>query len=236
MSKTSSRQKQEARIKMIRNAVIGGAVVLIALVAGYGLIYSTGPTQGEFVEGEHYQVLAQPLERRRPGAPLKVQEFFSYGCVHCRNFDPMIEEWVADAPDGVAFERVPVAFSPDWVLLARTYLALAELDILDQNHGRIFRRIHDNRIMFGSPEDVAEFVDGFGTTAAEFLTALNGPEVRRKLRDADATQRAAGISSVPTLVVDGRYVISMEVGRKAALEVVDYLIAKETAAGSSEPG
>jgi thiol:disulfide interchange protein DsbA len=129
-----------------------------------------------------------------------------------------------------------VAFSPDWVLLARTYLTLAELNILEQNHNRMFRRIHDNRMMFGSPEDVAEFVDGNGATAEEFLAAFNGTEVRRKLRDADVAQRAAGISSVPTLVVDGRYVISMDVGRKTALEVVDHLIAKETAAPAGEPG
>jgi thiol:disulfide interchange protein DsbA len=140
-------------------------------------------------------------------------------------------------PDGVTFERVPVAFSPAWALLAQAYLALEQLDILDQNHARMFRRIHDNRIMFGSADEIAEFVDGNGATAEEFLAAFNSGEVRRKLRDADAAQRAVGVSSVPTLVVDGRYVISMEVGRKIALQVADHLIAKENGApGASEPG
>jgi hypothetical protein len=38
---------------------------------------------------------------------------------------------------------------------------------------------------------------------------------------------AALRASVPTLVVDDRYRVSMDVGRKTALAVVDHLIASE---------
>ncbi|MEJ2088792.1 MAG: thiol:disulfide interchange protein DsbA/DsbL [Gammaproteobacteria bacterium] len=231
-----SRKQREARLARIRYAIMGGVAVVIVVVAGYGFLYSAGVAQGEFVEGEHYRVLDTPLERRRPGAPILVQEYFSYGCIHCKNFDPILAKWVANMPDGVSFERVPVAFSSDWAFLARTYLALAALDILDQNHTRIFRHIHDNRMMFASAEDVAAFVDGHGATADEFLEAFNGPEVRRKLREAETAQRQVGIDSVPTLVVDGRYVVAMDAGRTTALDVVDHLIAKETAPEAGEPG
>lgn len=220
--------RKRDNVARIRHLIIGGIALVVFLVAAYGLLYSTGVTQGEFVAGEHYQVL-DSAERRRPGQPIRVQEFFSYGCVHCRNFDPLVEEWLTSLPEGVTFDRVPVAFSPDWALLARAYLALENLGILAENHERIFRRIHDNRMMFENADELARYVDGHGTTAEAFLAAFNGPEVRRRLRETDAAQRAVNIASVPTLVVDGRYLVSMDVGRRVALEVVDHLIALEQA-------
>jgi thiol:disulfide interchange protein DsbA len=230
--------KKKSNVALIRGLIIGGVAVIGLLVIGYGLIYTTGATQGEFVAGEHYEVI-ETAERRRPGANVEVVEFFSYACIHCKNFDPLINEWLLTKPDNVDFSRVPVTFSPQWILLAQTYYTLEALDILEQNHDRVFRRIHNTRRMFSSPDDVAEFIDGNGATAAEFLEAWNGPEVRRMLREGEAAQREVVISAVPSLTVNGAYLVSMDVGRKVALEVVDHLIAREqggaapTASGQS---
>ena len=48
-------------------------------------------------------------------------------------------------------------------------------DILEQNHDRIFRRIHNTRRMFASPEEVAEFIDGNGATADGIHGCLERP-------------------------------------------------------------
>ncbi len=227
-----SKKKKTRNVAIIRGVIIGSVGVLAAVVIGYGLLYSSGATQGEFVAGEHYEVL-ETTERRRPGANIQVIEFFSYGCIHCKNFDPLIEEWLETKPENVDFARVPVAFSPQWLILAQTYYTLETLGILEENHDRVFRRIHNTRTMFDSPQEVAEFVDGHGASAGEVLAAFNGGEVRRKLREADAAQRRVGLSAVPALVVNGRYLVSMDVGRKVALEVVDHLISVEQGAGSA---
>lgn len=219
-------KKKSGNVALVRGLIIGGVAVLGVLILGYGLLYTTGATQGEFVAGEHYEVI-ETAERRRPGANVEVVEYFSYACVHCKNFDPMIHEWLETKPDNVDFSRVPVTFSPQWALLAQAYYTLEALDILDENHDRIFRRLHNTRRMFASAEDVAEFVDGNGATAAEFLEAWNGPEVRRMLREGEAAQREVVIRAVPAIAVNGAYLVSMDVGRKVALEVVDHLIALE---------
>lgn len=224
-----SKKKKSRNVTIIRGVIIGGVAILAAVVIGYGLLYSSGATQGEFVAGEHYEVL-ETTERRRPGANVQVVEFFSYGCIHCKNFDPLIEEWLQTKPANVDFTRVPVAFSPQWLILAQTYYTLETLGILEENHERVFRRIHNTRTMFDSPEEVAEFVDGHGASADEVLAAFNGSDVRRKLREADVAQRRVGLNAVPALVVNGRYLVSMDVGRKVALEVVDHLISVEQGA------
>jgi thiol:disulfide interchange protein DsbA len=220
--------KKGTSVLRTRNSILIFVVVVVMFILGYGTIYSTGVTQGEFLEGEHYRVV-NSAERRRPGEPIAVTEFFSYGCVHCKNFDPMLAEWLVTVPEGVSFRRSPVAFSPVWTLLAQTYLSLDYLNILEQNHTRLFRRIHDRATQFLSAEQIADFVDGNGASKEEFLRAFNSPEVRRRLREADAAQRSIQINSVPTLVVADRYVINMDNGRKIALEIADYLIAREQA-------
>ena len=227
-------KKKSNNVPLVRGLIIGAVAVLGLLVIGYGLLYSTGATQGEFVAGEHYEVI-ETAERRRPGANVEVVEFFSYACVHCKNFDPMIHEWLKAKPDTVEFSRVPVTFSHQWLLLAQTYYTLEALDILEQNHDRIFRRIHNTRRMFVSPEDVADFIDGNGATAEAFMAAWNGPEVRRMLREGEAAQRDIVVRAVPALAVNGAYLVSMDVGRKVALEVVDYLIALEQGGAPPAP-
>ena len=215
----------DERMKQLRMLIIGFFALIIVIVVGYGALYSTGATEGEYAEGEHYERLDVEV-RRRPGAPVEVVEFFSYGCVHCKNFDPLIEDWKEDLDDSVAFRRQPVAFSPIWTLLGRTYITLEEMDILEQNHERIFRAVHDQGRQFLTAEMMAEFVDGNGTDAATFLREFNSPTVRRKAAGMEQAARDLRVNSVPTLIVGGEYQVNMNAGRKLALDIVDHLVAK----------
>jgi len=217
---------KDTSVLRTRNSILIFVVIVVIAVLGYGTLYSTGVTQGDFLEGEHYRVI-ENAERRRADEPVEITEFFSYGCVHCKNFDPLIDEWAVSLPEQATFSRSPVAFSPVWTLLAQTYLTLDYMNILDQNHTRLFSRIHDRAQQFLSAEQIADFVDGNGASREEFLRAFNSPEVRRRLREADVAQRTIQITSVPTLVVADRYVINMDSGRKVALEIANYLIARE---------
>lgn len=225
------RKKPDLKVNRLRNGIIAFVALLAVVVIGYGIVYSTGITVGEYQAGTHYEVI-DDAPPRRPGEPIRVQEFFSYGCVHCRNFDPMIERWKQTLPEGVVFERTPVAFSPAWTLLAQTYFALDELGALERNHDRLFRAIHDSGRQFLTVDAVADFVAGQGASREEFLQAFNSEPVRRQVREAEMEQRAMRIASVPTLVVAGRYRVGMDVGRKTVLDVTDYLIAEELAVRS----
>jgi len=218
--------RKQRQVIRTRNTIIGVVAAIVILVLGYGTLYSTGVTEGEYQAGTHYEII-EGAKGRRPGEPIQVREFFSYGCIHCKNFDPLIEDWQEDLPDGVEFTRTPVAFSPVWSLLGRTYVALDELDALAQNHGRLFRAIHDNGRQFLSPEMIADFVDGYGVSREAFLREFDSPAVRSRMRQAERDQTELGIRAVPTLVVDDKYRVGMDVGRKVALDVVDHIIAME---------
>jgi thiol:disulfide interchange protein DsbA len=218
--------RTDLNVKRTRNTIVGFVALVAILVIGYGTIYTTGVGEGEYVSGEHYRVIEDP-PRRRKGEPILVREFFSYGCVHCRNFDPLLEDWLSNMPAGASFTRTPAAFSPIWQLLAQTYYTLESLNILEANHVRLFRAIHDNGRQFLSPDMVADYIDGNGATKEEFLRAFNSPQVRQAMRETEALQQKLQISTVPSLVVGGKYVVNMDVGRKTSLKIVEKLIALE---------
>ena len=224
-TRSGKRDGQARRFAAIRYGVLGGGALVAGAVLVWGLLYSTGLGEGgDIVAGEHYRAVEDP-PRRRPGDPIVVTEFFSYGCVHCRNFDPLIKDWREGLAEGVVFARAPVAFSPEWAVLGQAYLALVETGALEANHERIFRAIHDNGRSFLTASQVADFVDGNGVTRQAFLDAYNSPAVRRALARNEARQRQLGIASVPSLAVADAYVVNMDVGRRRSLEVADALAA-----------
>ena len=233
MATRRKRRGGERNIKQVRYGLLGFAVAVAVVVLGYGLIYSTGATfSGEFVAGEHYRLIDDP-PRRRPGAPIVVTEFFSYGCVHCRDFDPLVNDWKSDLPDDVRFERSPAAFNAAWAMLARTYFVLEQAGALDANHDRIFRAIHDNGRQFRTVDEIADFVAGRGIERQAFLDAYDSPALRRKVAEQNVRQRRLAIASTPMLAVGDRYVVGMDAGRRQALIIVDHLIALERGAAES---
>lgn len=224
-------KRQDRKVNRIRNTILIAAAAVVVVVIAYGTLYSTGVAEGDYQAGTHYEII-EGARGRRPGAPVRVREFFSYGCVHCRNFDPLVEDWKTRLPDDVVFERSPVAFSPQWTLLARAYLTLDETGALAQNHDRLFAIIHDAGRQFLSAEALADFVDGYGVDRAEFLRVFNSSRIETRLQDAERAQRELGISGVPMLVIDDKYRIGMDVGRKRSLDIADYLIAQDEPANA----
>jgi thiol:disulfide interchange protein DsbA len=217
-------KKKKDPVRNLRIGIIAAVGVLVAGVAVWGALYSTGVTEdGEIVEGKHYRTIENP-PKQRPGQPVVVTEYFSYACIHCKNFDPTINEWALTLPQGSELRRSPVAYSPAWLILSEAYLALEMTGALEENHERIFRAIHDSRRGFSSIDAVADFVDGQGVSREDFLRAVNASSVRRKLAQAETAQRPFGIASIPALVVADTYVINMDVGRLEALKVARQLI------------
>lgn len=218
--------QEPPKVRRLRRWIIGGFGGLLVVVGAIGIWAIFAGVPASLDEGRHYDTLTG-ADRPRNG-PIVVTEYFSYGCVHCRNFDPQIESWAARLPDDVHFERVPVSFSPAWRNLARAYYALEELDIRERNHQRIFDAIHVSGLNLATPESVAQLVGGQGTDAQTFRRTMQSPAVRRKVEEAERRARETAIAAVPTIVVDDRYRISSgELSRRQILDVADRLIERE---------
>ena len=230
------RKKKENKVLMARNTIIGFITAVAIAILVFGTYVSTGLVDaGDIVLGEDFVELDNPPPHR-PGDKIEVVEYFSYTCVHCKTFDPEIEEWAAEQESDVEFRRQPASFTPIAAVLAQTYFALEEAGALEQNHTRIFRAIHDNGRQFLTPEMVADFVDGRGITRDEFLQAFNAPDVRRAMRRAEREQRIYQVSATPSMIVADRYVVGLRGGQRRAKAVLDHVIELVRAGGEPASG
>lgn len=229
-----AKKKRSATLVKQQIAVGIGAVFVIGVLVYLSTMVLRDAPLGEFVEGEHYQVVENP--RRIRDERVEVMEFFSYGCVHCYNFDPALQDWVEEQGDSIRFVRTPAIASEQWRVLGRAYYAMEELNILDENHYDMFRAIHDAGTDLSNVDKLAAWFDSRGVTAEEFRAAYNSLPVDNKVRLADQMSRRMRIASVPTVIVDGKYRVGITrtVGPSRMLDVMDHLVTKTAASEESE--
>jgi len=184
----------------------------------------------DFVEGVHYEKLPIEVDTKND-QQIEVVEVFSYACIHCFNFDPMIDAWhERQSADEVTFSRMPAIFSSDWELLAQAYYAAETLNVNDAVHTPMFEGIHvKNQDLRRVPLLVDLFNDAAEVSEEDFKTAYNSFSVRSRVQQAKARGRAYRITGVPSIVVNGKYRIDgkMAGSNTKMLEVVDYLVTLE---------
>ena len=107
----------------MKNLLTGWLAVLT--LALFGL---ASPAQAQqLATGRDYNVIEPAMVTDEP-AKIEVLEFFSYGCPHCNDLNPLLVKWAAKQPADVAFRRVPVGFgNPYYQLMARLYYSLEAL-------------------------------------------------------------------------------------------------------------
>jgi thiol:disulfide interchange protein DsbA len=176
-------------------------------------------------EGRDYTKLEPPQPSGAAPGKIEVLEFFSYACPHCSAFEPTIEAWEKTLPADVTFKRVPVPFLMNAENFMRTYYALETVGAVNAVQLKIFRAIHIDRVRLETGENMAEFVGKNGVDATKFLAAFKSFSVATSVAKAKKMMADYKIDSVPTLVVQGRFVTSPSLAGSSerSLAVVDGL-------------
>ena len=184
----------------------------------------------QYTEGVEYQVVpdAQPVET---GAKIEVREFFWYGCPHCFALEPYIEKWLRSEPRNVEFVRTPAALNERWAIHARAYYAFQALGLTAKLHRAFFDAIQIDRRPLFDPQSIADFVAQKGGNRTAFLNAYNSFGVDSSVLKSNQLARAYNIDSVPTVVVDGKYLTNSTLanGPEHVMEVVNFLVHKVAA-------
>ena len=181
-------------------------------------------------EGREYVRLknAVPVET---GNKIEVIEFFSYGCPHCGEFEPLLHEWVKKLPPDVQFRRVPVSFQPKWVPLAKEYYTLEALGEDSRLSPEMFIAIHGKGVNMADEKTFFDWAASHGLDRKKVEDMYNSFSMSGKMNRALQQAKTFNTQSVPLIVIDGKFVVSTEkVGTHAAmLPVMDALIAKARA-------
>ena len=211
----AKRKKTEAKVQAARRAILIGIGAVVVLVGGIGVV-------NIFDRSTDLPYVTFDVPDR--DGPIEVTEYFSYACIHCKTFDGLIEEWREELGEDVRFRRVHVAFGGETTLLARAYTALLHHGVLEENHTRIFRAIHDRGRRFMSSSDIADFVHGYGIDRTTFQATMDSERVSRMVREGADEFSNNGLSSFPAFIVNGKYLMNMGVPRPSVLANIDALI------------
>ena len=191
---------------------------------------------GPRVAGKNYQVLSPAQPTDVPAGKVEVIEMFWYACPHCYALDPTIESWRKNKPAYIEFKRVPVTWNEEHRAHAHLFYTLQALGKLDSLHSKVFDEIHQKGDLLYVPGDEKatmqkqiEFAKANGISESDFVARYNDMSVRLKVNQADDLVRRDRIDSVPTFVIDGKYVTdaAMAGDESKLLQLIDDLAASE---------
>lgn len=192
--------------------------------------------RAEFSEGVEYKVLASP-QATSTGDKIEVRELFWYGCPHCFHLEPELEKWLKTRPDDVEFVRMPAILGPNWELLGRAYYTAELLEVEDRIHKPLFSYLHTDRKRIRDVEELQDFFVAQGVSEEDFQKTYNSFAVITKTRRSDQAAQLYGLTGVPAMVVNGKYMVNASLAggsNEKMLEVVNFLIEKERAETSDE--
>ena len=197
----------------------------LAALAGLAVTGVTGTVQA----ADGYRDVSPPQRPIRTDGKIEVLEFFWYGCPHCYQFHPILEQWKKTLADDVAFIPVAAALNPGWVNHARAYFAAESLGVVDKIHDSLFNAIHKDKKRIIKLDDLADFGEKQGIDRDKYYKTMTSFAVESKLRRSQQLAQAYQINGVPSVTVAGKYVTSGSLAGSypRAIEIINQLIARE---------
>ena len=153
-----------------------------------------------------YSLLVPPLPTGTSN--IEVLEFFSYACSHCYHLHPLLSAWEKKLPNDVQLVYVPTIFSGAAEPYARTLYALESMGKLPLLHEAIYRAIHVEDVKLYDMDSLADFVEKNGVNKTQFKAAYDSLAMQPRVERAKQMIRSYRITGTPTLVVDGKYMVS----------------------------
>jgi thiol:disulfide interchange protein DsbA len=183
--------------------------------------------QVRWIEGTHYVV----LNHKTTPEP-QVQEFFSFWCPHCHNFEPIVAELKKRLGNKAEFIKMHVDFmgSASQEIQQQATAAL----IVGQHLGKgdivkkaIFDHIHVKGLLLNTAEELSAILAANQISIKEFNEALADADVSQEIADRYKTflKYRADLRSVPTFIVNGKYKAQFtnDMGREDLLALIIWL-------------
>jgi len=234
-------------LKRSTAALVTGAVLLLSA----SMALAADPVEGV----DYFPVQPQQPLTVAPGM-VEVTEVFSYACPACNQFHTLLDQYAANLPRHVVLDYVPASFSPaeDWPMFQRAFLTAQALGLITPRlHDAMFDAVWKtgqlavvdygtDRIKLPAPaiaDAAAFYAAATGVKPATFIATANSFSVDVKIRQADQFVAACQVDSTPTMIIDGKYRVSVSSsgGYPQLLAVTRWLVARELAAlpGAAPP-
>lgn len=174
--------------------------------------------------GRDYTELS-PAQPTHTGEKIEVLEFFFYGCTHCFHLHPPLSAWEKKIPKDVELQLVPTIFRDSWEPMARTFYTLEVMGQQRRLHDDLFNAWNVNNTVLDDEAAILDFLAPRGIDRTKFSSIYNSFTMSSKVERSKQMVRDYAIRGTPTLIVDGKYVIT-ELTPEATIRVLNELVAK----------
>jgi thiol:disulfide interchange protein DsbA len=202
------------------------ALLLAAFVAALSL--SATAQMAAPQEGNQYLRLKNP-QAVESGKKIEVIEFFSYGCPHCGELEPVLQGWLKTMPADVQFRRIPVMFQERWIPLAKIYYTLEALGEESRLSPDVFVALHGKGLPLWQDKTFFDWAASQGLDRKKVEDMYNSFAIGGKVNRARMLAQTYQVQSVPLIVVDGKFVSNRIPSHSAMPPLIDALVAKARA-------
>lgn len=207
------------------------------LLLATGFVAAAGFSQAAVTEGKEYKVLPKPQAVEVPGKA-EVIEFFWYGCPHCHHLNSKVDAWEAKLPKEVNFRREHVMWNgrSDMAGHVKLFVALKALGLQNKLSGAAFKAIHQDKLELRDADVAADWAAKQGVNRQQFEGAYNSFGAQAQFARSLQLTSDYQISSVPTFIVNGKYVTSAGPagGEDQLFAVINELLAKDKPAAKAK--
>ena len=198
---------------------------------------STAPAAATAAPAREWQLgsdyfLIDPRVPTSTGAKVEVVEVFSYACPHCAHFQPTMDELKSKLPANAQIVLIPAVFNPQWEPFARAFYTARSLGVLDKTHNALFEALHTQHQPLYSIDSLAGFYSNYGIDPKSFLATANSFVTDSQIANGSRLVVSYGVSSTPTLVINGKYRVEMNneknIGPKQVIDIALMLIKQES--------
>ena len=188
---------------------LAAAALLAGLLAPAAFAQAPAPA---LREGVNYTIVKPAQPTTAPAGKVEVIEFFGYWCPHCNDFEPTLTDWSKRNDAKVAMSYVPISFQASTVNLQRLYYALDALGRERELRRKVFTSIHGDRSLSATADigDIATWAEKNGLEKKKFIDTINSFSVQTKVNRANQLASAYGVTSVPSLAMGGKYLLSVD--------------------------
>ena len=155
------------------------------------------------VPGLPYEIIESDVVCNAP----VVIEFFAYQCPHCYKLEQFAEAWKKENAAKIEFQAVPThlghqEFGPFLIV----HQAAKNLGLLDKATPMLFKRLHEQKKSFASPDDAIAFLLSIGASEEDAKKALDDEEkIKTAIDDNFRLLAKYKITGVPAILVNHRY-------------------------------
>lgn len=189
------------------------------------------PAKTNFIEGQHYFEIFPAINVDAPKGKVEVIELMWLSCPHCYHLEEDIVHYEKNKPSYVDFKQIPAMLNPVWSKDAETYYIADFMDPTGEKKiiSKLFHAIHEQGRRLKSEDSVKRFFEQLGVSAEDYNKVKNSMAYKAKLNRARQVSAGSQISSVPAILINGKYRTSAYAagGEKKLFELVKMLTEKE---------